>query len=940
MATGLQKAVDRAPEFQKNFKALRGGGKKAAPIVPISERGGRFTPEPMSIEPLENESLNVWGFKDTRFFINQKGNVELSGNRYALSGQELPRLLPWIQRILGNNVDAADTAISKYPTHIPEAVVNAPFMESIEKIFQSEEIVNDGKIRLRHGHGHTQEEMYAVKYGRMERIPDLVIFPTSEEQITSLVAAAVEHDVVIIPFGGGTNVTDALRCSENEARMIVSVDMRRMNRILWIDPVNRMASVEAGAVGRNLIAALARHGFTMGHEPDSLEFSTLGGWIATHASGMKKNRYGNIESLILDMRVVTSNGILSRSMAAPRESIGIDPKLWLLGSEGSLGIITSAVVKLFPIPEEKKYGSVIFPSFEEGVQFMYELSRQSVRPASVRLVDNLQFQLSQALKPASAEDTVWKENKGKLQKLFVTAVKGFDPDKMTACTLVFEGTEDEVAYQEKLVYGIARDYGGLKGGSENGERGYQLTFGIAYIRDFMMNHHLMAESFETSVPWTNVTLLCENVKRRIFREHAARNLPGRPFVTCRVTQIYDTGACIYFYFAFYAKGIENPDKIFNEIEHAAREEILASGGSLSHHHGIGKLRKDFIPEIMSDTMIEWKLRQKAALDPANIFATGNQIPEGRTLEAEIPVARKKMAPAISSTRKEATGFRKWFGFLFFFKRKRKIGPLKDRTIVITGASSGIGEAAALEAARRGARPVLIARRESELSRVRDHIEKQTGVVSSIIAADITREKDRQRIESVLSRENINILINNAGITAHGRFDRTKPDVMRRTMEINFFALAELTHLLLPIMKRSSGIKTIVHVSSPSGLHGLPGRYAYSASKAASNVLMESLRVELHTEDFNVLNYMPGYTRTALRTSGLDEKGGRLHEEQANHAKDPEDVANIMLDAIEKGKHTAFSDFTGRFVFWARVMIPGMFSKILHRRFQKAPEAHS
>ncbi len=117
--------------------------------------------------------------------------------------------------------------------------------------------------------------------------------------MVALVEAARRHDVCLIPYGGGTNVTDALRCPEEEQRSIVSVDLRRMNRILWIDPTNRMACIEAGAVGRHIAEQLARYGFTLGHEPDSIEFSTLGGWIATHASGMKKNRYGNIEDIVL-----------------------------------------------------------------------------------------------------------------------------------------------------------------------------------------------------------------------------------------------------------------------------------------------------------------------------------------------------------------------------------------------------------------------------------------------------------------------------------------------------------------------------------------------------------------------------------------------------------------------------------------------------------------
>src|SRR5690606_23937493 len=295
------------------------------------------------------------------------------------------------------------------------------------KAFVEDQLSEDPLTRLRHGHGHTQEEMYAIKYGRLERVPDLVVYPSEDAQVERLVEAAVRHDVVLIPYGGGTNVTLALRCRPEEARPIVSVDMSRMNRVLWIDPVDRVACIQAGAVGRHIVEVLARHGFTMGHEPDSIEFSTLGGWIATHASGMKKNRYGNIEDLVLDVRVVTPRGVLERPAVHPRESVGAaDARRLVLGSEGGLGIVTRAVVKVFPLPEARVYGSIVFPDFESGVRFLYALQQRGELPASVRLVDNLQFQLSQMLKPRKAGVA---RLVSAAEKLFVTRIKGFDVER-------------------------------------------------------------------------------------------------------------------------------------------------------------------------------------------------------------------------------------------------------------------------------------------------------------------------------------------------------------------------------------------------------------------------------------------------------------------------------------------------------------------------------
>jgi alkyldihydroxyacetonephosphate synthase len=395
------------------------------------------------------------------------------------------------------------------------------------------------------------------------------------------------------------------------------VDMARLDRIEWIDPVNRMAKIQAGASGRAIQTQLAQYGFSMGHEPDSVEFSTLGGWIATNASGMKKNQYGNIEDIVLDVTVSSAAGRLERAHVVPRESIGLDPKLWIIGSEGSLGIVTSAVVKLFPLPEEQRYGSVIFKTFEDGVAFMYDLAQENDRPASVRLVDNLQFQFGQVLKPASRG---FKKVKSRAEKWLVTGPLGFDPDKMVAVTLVFEGTREHVKQQQRKVYELAKRHRGSKAGAENGKRGYMLTFGIAYIRDFVLRHHILAESFETSVPWSQAQELVDRVKARIYAAHDERGLPGRPFVSCRITQVYETGCCVYFYMAFYAKGVEDAVGAYHEIEAEARREVIAAGGSISHHHGVGKLRLPFVSDIMSPAMIAWREQMKSALDPDGIFA--------------------------------------------------------------------------------------------------------------------------------------------------------------------------------------------------------------------------------------------------------------------------------------------------------------------------------
>ena len=579
---------------------------------------GRIYPGPQKHDPRDSMSTQSWGFQDTTFAVDETGAITVTGDRYpGLSGERLPDLLPWFRKVVGIDFPLEPGTVTYKLPPVPEPQPAGAFVEEISRSLSTDQITTDPAVRLRHGHGHTVSEINAVRTNGFARVPDYVVYPRDEDQVAVIIRAATHAGVVLMPYGGGTNVTEALRCLPYEQRPIVSVDMSRMDRIEWIDPVNRMAKIQAGAAGRLIQAQLAEHGFTMGHEPDSVEFSTLGGWIATNASGMKKNKYGNIEDILLDVTVVSTAGKLERSQVAPRESIGLDPKVWIIGSEGSLGIITSAVVKLFPLPEERRYGSVVFKKFEHGLAFMYDLAQKEVYPASVRLVDNLQFQFGQVLKPRSKGA---KKVKSRIEKWLVTGPLGFNPDEMVAATLVFEGSKAEVERQEKLVYELAKKHKGFKGGAENGKRGYLLTFGIAYIRDFVLQHSILGESFETSVPWSQAQDLVDRVKRAIYEAHDERKLPGRPFVSCRVTQVYETGCCIYFYMAFYARGVADAVGAYHEIESIARREVIAAGGSISHHHGVGKLRLPFVNDIMSPAMQTWRDQMKAALDPQGVFA--------------------------------------------------------------------------------------------------------------------------------------------------------------------------------------------------------------------------------------------------------------------------------------------------------------------------------
>uniref|UniRef100_A0A7N6FDC9 Alkylglycerone-phosphate synthase n=1 Tax=Anabas testudineus TaxID=64144 RepID=A0A7N6FDC9_ANATE len=529
---------------------------------------------------------NGWGYSDSRFLFNKKGQAEFTGKRYRLSGMIIPGLKDWMESTFGASLQhkiPATPILNSSAVQPP--TLNDAFVDELKST--GIPFSHDAEDRVFRAHGHCLHEIFALREGKFGRVPDMVVWPSCHNDVVKIVELACKHNVCLIPYGGGTSVSSALECPPEETRSIVSLDTSQMNRILWIDEKNLTAHVEAGIVGQDLERLLNESGYCTGHEPDSMEFSSLGGWVATRASGMKKNIYGNIEDLVVHVKMVTPQGVIEKSCQCPRMSTGPDIHHFIMGSEGTLGVVTEVTVKIRPMPEYQKYGSVVFPNFEQGVACLREVAKQRCAPASIRLMDNEQFKFGHALKPQVS--SIFTSFLDGLKKFYITKFKGFDPNRLCVATLLFEGDREKVLQHEKQVYNIAAKFGGLAAGEDNGQRGYMLTFVIAYLRDLGMDYYVIGESFETSVPWDRKSLLSST-----------------PQSECQNTVLYNMIECGF---------------IFSQ--HAAREEILANGGSLSHHHGVGKLRKKWMSQTVSNVGMGMLKSVKDYVDPNNIFGNRN-----------------------------------------------------------------------------------------------------------------------------------------------------------------------------------------------------------------------------------------------------------------------------------------------------------------------------
>ena len=564
-----------------------------------------------------------WGFKDSSFIINDDNTVTFTGKRYeGISGERLPYLIPFVTKVLNTDIKKEPYFKEIEKKYVTERKINQDFVNDIKSFFNDDQISFSDEERVLHSHGqNSPDEVFKVLYDKLEKFTDIVVYVENEEDVINLIEKAKKHNVCLVPYGGGTNVTNALQLPEDEERMIVSVDTRRLNKIISIDTKNLLIEVQAGITGKYLEEELQKKGFTVGHQPDSIELSTLGGWISTNAAGMKKNKYGNIEDIVQNVVMVTPNGTINQIKPLVRSSIGIKTQNLLFGSEGNIGIITKAVLKIHKLPECSDYESVVLKDWDTGLDFMYELAHSSSVPASARMLDSLHYQFGSALKP---EKNNIGKLKSKIQKL-VFKMKDFSTDDFVAAVFKLEGSYSEVEYQRKNIKRLAKKYNGLLGGSKEGKVGYNITMVIAYIREFFVPQGILGETLETAVPWSKINQVKDEANKLLTELHKKYDLPGKPFFCSRISKVYHTGICMYNTMGINVRGIKNPEKVFSDIEHKIRECFIKNGGSISHHHGVGKLRKDFMPETISPGSIDVIQGIKKSQDPNNIFGISNNI---------------------------------------------------------------------------------------------------------------------------------------------------------------------------------------------------------------------------------------------------------------------------------------------------------------------------
>jgi alkyldihydroxyacetonephosphate synthase len=468
--------------------------------------------------------------------------------------------------------------------------------------------------RLLHARGQSLPDWVALRSGQPGPCPDGVAYPESEEDVRRLLAWAAQVGACLIPYGGGTSVVGHINPLPGE-QPVLTVDMSRMARLVSLERDSHLATFEAGVSGPELERQLAASGFTLGHFPQSFELSTLGGWIASRSSGQQSYHYGRIEDLFAGGRLETPAGPLDLP-PLPASAAGPDLRHLALGSEGRLGIITRAVVRIRPRSETEAFYGVFFHTWEAGAAAVRAIAQAGVRVSMLRLSN-----------PQETETTLVLSGK---DRLVDWANRGLNllGYRATRALLILgvTGSPAAAAFARRQAEAICREHGGLLTGERIGHTWQKNRFLTPYLRNTLWERGAAVDTLETALPWERALPAAGQIQAAI--QQAAARFDEKVLVFAHLSHVYRDGASIYVTFVF-RRG-PHPERLlrlWGAMKAAASLEILAHHGTISHQHGVGL---DHAPYLSAEKGALGMAALRAALhsfDPGGLLNPGKLLPE-------------------------------------------------------------------------------------------------------------------------------------------------------------------------------------------------------------------------------------------------------------------------------------------------------------------------
>jgi len=479
-------------------------------------------------------------------------------------------------------------------------------------------MITDPADRLRHARGQSLPDWIALRSGQIGLFPDGVAYPASDEEVRTLITYARQTGTRLIPYGGGTSVVGHVNPLPGDTP-VLTLDLSRLNRLIHLDETSHLATFQAGVCGPDLEAQLRARGYTLGHYPQSFEFSTLGGWIATRSSGQQSYHYGRIEHLFAGGHVETLGGAWELP-SFPASAAGPDLRHLLLGSEGRLGVITQATVRIRPLPESEGFYAIFFRDWEAGVSAVRTIVQAGVPVSMLRLSDAQETVTTLAL--AGRDRLVAWADRG-LRWL------GYADER---CLLIFGVTGDRQTTDRARhqVTAIARSYGGLPAGAMIGKMWRQSRFLTPYLRNTLWEQGYALDTLETALPWSRVMPAAAAIKAVI--RSGLTELGERVLVFAHLSHVYPDGASLYVTCLF--RRTADPNETLRRwqlLKSAASQSIVAHSGTISHQHGVGLDHTPYLAAEKGPVGMRVLESVRQTLDPAGLLNPGKLIP-GSTVE--------------------------------------------------------------------------------------------------------------------------------------------------------------------------------------------------------------------------------------------------------------------------------------------------------------------
>jgi alkyldihydroxyacetonephosphate synthase len=507
---------------------------------------------------------------------------------------------------LGDTAPAPRVALEEVTLPAPQ-----PLPDAIAATVGGAGVLTGHEHRVRRAAGRSYPDLVRLRAGRLDDAPDAVVLPGDAAEVARVLEICRREGIAVVPFGGGTSVVGGVEPSREGFDRLISLDLRRL-RGTRVDRRSLTATLGPGLRGPEAEAALAAEGFTLGHFPQSFEYATIGGFAATRSAGQASSGYGRFDDLVTSIALTAPAGLL-RTVATPHSAAGPALRELVLGSEGALGVITEVTARVRPVPRRRRYEAWIAADFESGAEIVRSLAQADALPHVIRLSDPTETRLSFALSGTA--------------RVKRAALSGYLRLRRRAggCLIVcgWEGERDAVERRRSLATRKLRAQGAAALGGAPGRAWERGRYEGPYLRDELLDLGYMAETLETAHTWSRLSHLYQEVRAAIAAALAGQGTPG--LVMCHLSHAYRDGASLYY--TFLARSRPGAElEHWRAVKTAACEAIVAAGGTITHHHAVGRDHLPYMSREVGELGIEALRGLKGRLDPAGIMNPGKLVP--------------------------------------------------------------------------------------------------------------------------------------------------------------------------------------------------------------------------------------------------------------------------------------------------------------------------